>query len=140
MVKLVETPIDPASVYNSICSSFSGSVVFHYAVVKKQAATDKSTTSIEYKAQANTIMELEDIAGEIERSWNLEDVLLVRRTGCLGVGEIISLVAASSPNSEDAFEACRFGISRLKKMATIHKTEKYADITCMKGGRDETIK
>ena len=129
MVKLVETPIDPASVYNSICSSFSGSVVFHYAVVKKQAASDKSTTSIEYKAQANTIMELEDIAGELERGWNLEDVLLVRRTGCLGVGEIISLVAASSPNSEDAFEACRSGISRLKKMTTISKTEKYVDLS-----------
>jgi len=35
MVKLVENPIDPASVYDSICSAFSGSVVFHYAVVKK---------------------------------------------------------------------------------------------------------
>jgi len=129
MVKLVETPIDPALVYNSICSSFSGSVVFHYAVVKKQAASDKSTTSIEYRAQDKTLVEMEEIAGELERSWNLEDVLLIRRTGCLGVGEIISLVAASSPNSEDAFEACRFGISRLKKMSTITKSEKYADIT-----------
>jgi len=53
---------------------------------------------------------------------------MIRRTGCLGIGEIISLVAASSPNSEDAFEACKLGISRMKKMTTIHKTEKYADI------------
>lgn len=129
MVSLVENPIDPALAYSSICSAFSGSVVFHYAVVKKQAASDKSTTSIEFKAQGNTLAELEEIAGELERGWNLEDVLLIRRTGCLDVGEIISLVAASSPNSEDAFEACRFGISRLKKMSTITKTEKYADIT-----------
>lgn len=129
MVKLVENPIDPAVVYHSICSAFSGSVVFHYAVVKKQAGSDKSTTSIEYRAQGDSILELEGIAGELERRWNLEDVLLIRRTGCLAVGEIISLVAASSPNSEDAFEACRFGISRLKKMSTITKTEKFADIT-----------
>lgn len=129
MVSLVENPIDPALAYSSICSAFSGSVVFHYAVVKKQAASDKSTTSIEYRAQGNALAELEGIAGELERGWNLEDVLLIRRTGCLDVGEIISLVAASSPNSEDAFEACRFGISRLKKMSTITKTEKYADIT-----------
>ncbi len=46
MVKLVESPIDPAAVYHSICSAFSGSVVFHYAVVKKQACSGKSTTSI----------------------------------------------------------------------------------------------
>lgn len=129
MVKLVENPIDPSSVYNSICSAYSGSVVFHYAVVKKQAGSGNSTTCIEYKAQGDTIQELEGIAGELERRWSVEDVLMIRRTGCLAVGEIISLVAASSPNSEDAFEACRFGISRMKKMTTIKKTEKFADVT-----------
>jgi molybdopterin synthase catalytic subunit len=39
------------------------------------------------------------------------------------VGGIISLVAVSSPSSEDAFAACRFGIGRLKKMSTIGKKE-----------------
>jgi molybdopterin synthase catalytic subunit len=129
MVKLVESTIDPATVYNSICSAFSGSVVFHYAVVKKQAGTGKATTCIEYSAQGDCLKELEGIAEELEGRWKLEDVLLIRRTGCLAVGDIISLVAASSPNSEDAFEACRHGISRLKKMSTICKTEKFAEAT-----------
>jgi len=129
MVKLVENPIDPAEVYKSICSAFSGSVVFHYAIVKRQAGSGKSTTSIEYSAQGDSVLEMESIAGELERRWKLEDVLLIRRTGCLAVGDIISLVAASSPNSEDAFEACRSGISRLKKMTTIHKAEMFSDIT-----------
>jgi molybdopterin synthase catalytic subunit len=71
---------------------------------------------------------LEGIVEELKRGGNLEDVLLIRRTGCLAVGEIISLVAASSPNSEDAFEACKHGISRLKKMSTIFKSEKFAEL------------
>ena len=129
MVLINAAPIDPASVYDSICSAFSGSVVFHYAVVKKQAGSGKATTCIEYSAQGDSIQELEGIAGELERRWKLEDVLLIRRTGCLSVGDIISLVAASSPNSEDAFEACRHGISRLKKMSTITKVEKFSDIS-----------
>jgi molybdopterin synthase catalytic subunit len=128
MVKLVENPIDPVEVYKSICSVFSGSVVFHYAIVKKQAGSGKSTTCIEYRAQGETHQELEGIAWELENRWKLEDVLLIRRTGCLEVGEIISLVAASSPNSEDAFEACKHGISRLKKMSTIFKSEKFAEL------------
>jgi molybdopterin synthase catalytic subunit len=128
MIKLVEDPINPAVAYNSICSTFSGSVVFHYAVVKQKSASDKSTTCIDYRAQGDTELELDGIAEELKKRWKLEDVLLIRRTGCIAVGEIISLVAASSPNSEDAFEACKFGISRMKKMATIHKTERYADI------------
>lgn len=127
MVKLVESTIDPATVYNSICSAFSGSVVFHYAVVKRQAGSGKSTTCIEYQTHGDTLQELEDIAKELENGWKLEDILLIRRIGRLDVGEIISLVAASSPNSEDAFEACRHGISRLKKMATIRKTENFAE-------------
>ncbi|MBK5275985.1 MAG: molybdenum cofactor biosynthesis protein MoaE [Desulfuromonadales bacterium] len=128
MVKLVETPIDPASVYDSVCSSFSGSVVFHYAVVKKQAGSGNATACIEYRSQGDSLQDLEGIAQELKGRWKLEDCLLIRRTGCLAVGEIISLVAASSPNSEDAFEACKHGISRLKKMSTIHKTEKFAEI------------
>lgn len=132
MVKIVESPIDPSAAYNSICSAFSGSVLFHYAVVKKQVCLDRSTTFIEYSVCGDAIREMEDIAVELERSWNLEDVLVIRRTGCLEVGEIISLVAASSPNSEDAFEACKAGVSRLKKMSTICKTEKY--FSSKKGG------
>jgi molybdopterin synthase catalytic subunit len=129
MVRLVETPIDPANIYNSICSAFSGSVVFHYAVVKKQAGTGKSTTTIEYRADGNAIEEMEEIAGELARFWNLEDVLLIRRTGLLGVGDIISLVAASSPNSNDTFDACKFGINRLRRMKSMIKTEKFAAVT-----------
>ncbi len=127
MVKIVETPIDPAVVYNSICTAFSGSVVLHYAVVKKQAGSGKSTTSIEYSAHGDAISEMEEIVRELEQKWNLEDVLMIRRTGRLDVGEIISLVAASSPNSEDTFEACKFGLNRLRRMSTIIKTEKFAD-------------
>jgi len=129
MVNIVDNPIDPAAVYNSICSAFSGSVVLHYAVVKKQAGLGKVTKSIEYKVQGDAILELEGIASEIERCWNLEDVLMIRRTGLLNVGEIISLVAVSAPNSEDTFEACKFGLNRMRRMATIIKNEKYADIS-----------
>ena len=73
MVKLVENPIDPSAVYDSICSAYSGSVVFHYAVVKKQAGSGSSTSCIEYRAQDDTILELEGIAQELEQRWKLEE-------------------------------------------------------------------
>jgi len=100
-------------------------VVLHYAVVKQQAGSGKSTVAIEYCAADGAVAELEAINKELKQSWKLEDVLLIRRTGCLAVGDIISLVAASAPGSEEAFEACKAGISRLKKMKTITKTERY---------------
>ncbi len=125
MVIVSHSPIDPATVYGQITKEQAGSVVFHYAVVKEQGGHGGVTTGIEYQAAGDVEAELEEIAEELREKWKLEDVLLIRRTGRLEIGDIISLVAASSPNSEDAFASCRHGIARIKKMATIKKTETY---------------
>ena len=126
MVSLTSAPIDPSAAYGLIAKGGSGSVVFHYAVVKEQTASGGRTSCIDYRAKDGAEQEMERIVQELRQRWQVEDLLLIRRTGCLGVGDIISLVAASSPNSEDAFEACKQGISRLKKMSTIEKNEVYS--------------
>lgn len=125
MLELSHQPIDPTAAYNQIAKKSAGSVVFHYAVVKEQSGGGGVTSCIEYSSSGDTDAELAKIASELKEKWNVEDLLLIRRAGCLGIGDIISLVAASSPNSEDAFEACKFGISRMKKMSTIKKQEVY---------------
>jgi molybdopterin synthase catalytic subunit len=123
VIKISAEPIDPARMYDLLASSGAGSVVFHYAVVKPMASANGTTSHIDYAASDDTAAELLDIATTLKSKFTVDDVLLVRRTGRLGLGDIISLVAASSPNSEDAFEACKQGISRLKKMKTIVKNE-----------------
>ena len=123
MVIVTSDPIDPSIAYQQIGKGRSGSVVLHYAVVKEDGGGGRPTSCIDYRSEGDTASELEGIAAELCANWKLEDVLLIRRTGCLSVGDIISLVASSSPNSSDAFEACQHGIGRLKKMATIKKNE-----------------
>jgi len=125
MIMTTREPINPEVAYGLIAKKSSGSVVLHYAVVKEQAGGDRPTSCIDYRSNGDTDGELAMIAADMNAAWTLEDVLLIRRIGCLEVGEIISLVAASSPNSEDAFEACKQGIGRLKKMATIRKQEQF---------------
>ncbi|HZV82277.1 MAG TPA: molybdenum cofactor biosynthesis protein MoaE [Geobacteraceae bacterium] len=126
ILAVTHEPIDPAAAYGRIAKNRAGSVVFHYAVVKSQSGAGGMTSCIEYDATAGTEVELTAIAAELQDKWQIEDLLLIRRVGCLGIGDIISLVAASSPNSEDAFAACRDGISRMKKMTTIVKQEIFA--------------
>lgn len=123
MVRITPEPIDPKMTYALIIKSTAGSAVFHYAVVKPQEGTDGKTCYIDYATNGDAEAELRHIADELAAKFSVEDTLLIRRTGRLGLGEIISLVAASSPNSEDAFAACKLGISRLKKMKTIVKNE-----------------
>jgi molybdopterin synthase catalytic subunit len=125
MIMTTRVPINPEEAYGLIGKKHSGSVVLHYAVVKEQTGNDRPTSCIDYRSEGDTDGELSGIAVDMSTQWALEDVLLIRRIGCLDVGEIISLVAASSPNSEDAFEACKYGIGRLKKMATIKKQELF---------------
>jgi molybdopterin synthase catalytic subunit len=123
MVRISAEPIDPAKVYGQIAKNSTGSVVFHYAVVKQVEGAGGTTDFIDYTASDATEAELEGISRKLSAEFSIEDVLLIRRVGRVGLGEIISLVAASSASSEEAFEACKQGVSRLKKMGTIVKNE-----------------
>lgn len=126
MVQITAEPIDPAVAYNMMNVSGAGSVLFHYAVVKSLMVSDGQTSHIEYTSTEGTEEELDQISTRLAEDFTLNGVLLIRRTGRLGMGDIISLVAASSPNSEDAFEGCRHGIALLKKMKTIRKQEVFS--------------
>jgi molybdopterin synthase catalytic subunit len=125
MEMIMDSPILPAAMHHLIAQTYSGSVLFHYAVVKAQQSQEQQTVAIEYRTEGNSVDELREIAEDLKARWELEDVLLVRRVGTLKVGDIISLIAVSSPNSDSAFASCQYGISRMKKMGTIKKNEMY---------------
>lgn len=122
MIILTETVIKPDAIYEQIKKNTAGSVVFHFAVVRERTG-DQITNSIDFQSIGDTEDELESISENLKEKWNLEDVLIIRRLGILRVGDIISLVAASSSHRHDAFEACMHGVECLKKMKTIRKTE-----------------
>jgi molybdopterin synthase catalytic subunit len=123
MVLVTTEPIDPHEAYELIARESAGSVLIHYAVVKGQEGEGGMTLHIDYEVAGDAEEELRTIAGEIACSWEIEDLLLVRRSGRVGVGEIISMVAVSSPSSEDAFAVCKYGIGRLKTMRSFVKNE-----------------
>lgn len=123
MVKVTSEPINPAAAYNEISARTAGSVVFHYAVVR-EITGDAVTKSILFERGGDMEAEMESIAAGLKGKYDLEDALIVRRLGLLRVGDIISLVAASSPNRGPAFDACLAGVEALKKMKTVKKTEK----------------
>jgi len=62
--------------------------------------------------------ELEAIAEEIRSRWGLEDVAILHRTGTLGPGEVLLVVAIGAPHREEAFEACRYAIDRYKEVSS----------------------
>ena len=126
MVIVTESSLDPSALYAKLQKDNAGSIIFHYAVVKNETG-GKQTSGIHFEKNGDMEAELSSIEDDLMKKWNLSGVLLVRRTGTLQVGDIISLVAVSSPASSDAFEACQYGLGRLRKMQNIKKTELYTD-------------
>ena len=122
---ITDHPIVPGAMHALIAKKASGSIVFHYSVVKEQPNSNKAATGVEYQVAGDAVAELQDITADLEGEWEIEDVLVVKRIGTLQIGDIISLIAVSSPNSEDAFASCQYGISCLRKMSTIRKNAKY---------------
>ncbi len=120
-------PIDPAQIYDLIKKDTAGSVVLHFAIVRRSSES-KITGSIEFQAAGDikdVERELRVISSEIHRKWQVENVAIVRVLGRLNIGDIISLVGVSSPYREEAFEGCRYGVDGLKGMTTIMKKETF---------------
>jgi len=122
MEVISNNPIDPNKVYDLIKKDTAGSVVFHFAVVR-ESTENRRTKLIEYHENGDIEEELRTISDEIRKKWEIEDVLMMRRLGRLNIGDVISLVAVSSPHREEAFNACSYGVDKLKKMATVIKKE-----------------
>ena len=55
------------------------------------------------------------------------------RTGKLAIGEISLLIAVASPHRDEAFEAGRYAIERLKEIVPIWKKEIWEDGSQWKG-------
>ena len=123
MVLVTAEPIDPAKAYDMIKTEGTGSVLLHYAVVKPLAGEGGTTCYIDFTANNDTEAELQEVADRLCSEHTVTDILLMRRIGRLGLGEVISLVAVSSPNSEDAFKACKKGLGCIRKIKNIIKKE-----------------
>jgi molybdopterin synthase catalytic subunit len=119
---VLSEPIEPSRVYKLIKKAIAGSVVLHFGIVKESTG-NKKIKSMEFVAKGNAEEELRTISKDIHKRWSIEDVLIMRRLGRLNIGDIISLVAVSSPHRAEAFDACREGVDRLKNMSTIVENE-----------------
>ena len=124
---VTERPLDPGEIFEKLGKhNTSGSAIFHYAVVKSRIG-ERRSSGIHFEQNGDLKTELSEIEADIRDRWRVDDVLLARRIGLLHIGDLISLVAVSAPASNDSFEACRYGLTRLTKMNCIKKTELYLD-------------
>ena len=109
-----------------------GASVIFTGTVRNHSEGRPGVRSLEYEAYEQEVTpRLAAIAAEARARWtSLGRLVLLHRTGLLGVGEASVVVAAGAPHREEAFEAARFCIDTLKGTAPIWKREAWG------GGED----
>ena len=66
---------------------------------------------------------LSDIRARALANFNIIEIGIVHRTGAIDIGEDIVLIAAAAAHRNDAFMACEWAITELKRVTPIWKRE-----------------
>ena len=106
---------------------FSGTVRDH--AVDENGVLRDHVESLTYEAyESQVVPRFEAIDVELRLRWpETGRVVLIHRTGHLGLGESSVVAVVSAPHRAEAFEAARFAIDALKLSAPIWKHEVWQD-------------
>ncbi|MDE2060616.1 MAG: molybdenum cofactor biosynthesis protein MoaE, partial [candidate division NC10 bacterium] len=107
--------------------SSSGAVVTFLGVVREQTR-GRQVRYLEYEAYREmAIPKMREIADEIRRKWEVDEIAMVHRVGRLQIGEASVAIAVSAPHRHEALAACAYAIDRLKEIVPIWKKEVWTD-------------
>jgi molybdopterin converting factor subunit 1 len=119
--------IDAKQVVDGLKSGEDGASLVFEGVVRNQTRGRK-TLYLDYEAyEQMALQELESLASEAIKKFQIRDVAIVHRLGRLEIGETSVLIAVASAHRGPAFDACRWIIDTLKKTVPIWKKEYFGD-------------
>lgn len=129
MIELTHNLIDYTALTESVRSDQSGAVVLFLGTVREMTE-GRRTVALEYEAYPQMAeAKLRELEEDTRRRWPVDRVGIVHRLGHLDLGEISVAVAVSCPHRQQAFEAGKFLIDRLKEVVPVWKKENWADGT-----------
>ncbi len=127
MVEITEKPISPELVIGKVKTDSSGCVVTYVGLIRNRSQ-GRQVLSVEYEDAEGTAEErLREIASEIKRKWQVNNIAICHRVGKLRVGEINLVVAIAAAHRQEGFAACQYAIDRFKETLPTKKREIYQD-------------
>ena len=127
-VRLLDAPIDPATELARFATAHpqSGGIASFIGQVRAESG-EAAVIELELTHfPPLTLPGMQALADEACKRWPLDGLLLIHRTGSLGPGEPIVLVAAAARHRRDAFLAADFAMDHLKSEAWFWKRERTA--------------
>jgi MoaE-MoaD fusion protein len=124
---IVRQPIDTSTIVAGIKRSEDGAAVVFEGVVRNQTRGRK-TMYLDYEAyEGMALGQMEGLAEQALRTFQIRDVALVHRLGRIEIGETSVLIVVASAHRAAAFDACRWLIDTLKRTVPIWKKEYFED-------------
>jgi len=126
-IAVTEERIQVETVLAEVASPSDGAVLLFLGVVRDQHE-GRQVAGLVYEAYQEMAEEtLERIAGEAERRFATDRIVVLHRVGALDVGEVSTAIAVGTPHREDAYGASRYIIEEIKNRLPIWKQERYVD-------------
>ena len=125
-VRLLDAPIDPATELARFATAHpqSGGIASFIGQVRAESG-EAAVIELELTHfPPLTLPGMQALADEACKRWPLDSLLLLHRTGSLGPGEPIVLVAAAARHRRNAFLAADFAMDHLKSEAWFWKRER----------------
>lgn len=127
MVAVSPIPIDIDKVIRIISTPRSGGIDVFIGTVRNHSQ-GKRVRQLEYTAYVPMAEKLmAEIEKDIRVKWIIEGVALIHRIGMLKIGDVAVVTAVSAPHRNEAFEACRYAIDRIKAVVPIWKKEHFEE-------------
>ena len=127
LFRVTTEPLDPQPLVQAISRDESGAVVLFYGVARNESE-GRRVRALEYDAYpAMAEKKLREVADEVRARWPVTGIGVLHRTGRLAIGEPSLLVAVSAAHRQEAFEACRYAVDRVKQIVPIWKKEIWED-------------
>jgi MoaE-MoaD fusion protein len=124
---IVRAPIDTQGVLDRIKRAEDGAAVVFEGVVRNQTR-GRRTLYLDYEAyEEMAVQQMEGLAGQARKQFQVREVALVHRLGRLEIGETSVLIVVASAHRAAAFDACRWLIDTLKRTVPIWKKEYFED-------------
>ena len=103
-----------------------GSVVSYFGYVREENE-GKNVVAMKCSENEKTRYVMEKIEKEIVSKFPVERVILYHSVGNLKSGDLLAAVVVSSVHRKDGFEACRYGIDKIKELEPVVREEIYEE-------------
>jgi molybdopterin synthase catalytic subunit len=123
LVRVTNEEIGAAEALAFVGDPGSGGTCLFLGTVRDRSGAGEVTGLLYEAWQELAVTRLEELGEELFTRWPLERVALLHRFGELAVGDVSVAIAVSAAHRDEAFEACRHAIERLKHDVPIWKKE-----------------